>query len=107
MLKSSLPLSMPGDSLEMTEAVAVIRKRTKRVTRKTKYQLKIGVINYYPERGTVHLDNGPTLLKGGIDILTKIIDRPHARLEQVLATCGAIEGVLPSSYPGITMPVEL
>lgn len=56
--KPSLPLEMPGDSDAFKRAVSAVRALGITPHRPSRPQLKVGPLNYYPDRETFLQDGG-------------------------------------------------
>lgn len=82
-------LSQSGDHPTMLAAVVRLTAAGHTPSRTSPYQLKCGLINFYPTRGTIHLDGGPRLNVKGLTVLLELLARPHDNLEDVVATCQA------------------
>jgi hypothetical protein len=56
---ASIPLRQPGDSERMTAALDWAEAARLPIVRKTMAQLKIGPLNFYPDKGTFHSEGAP------------------------------------------------
>lgn len=67
MTKKSFPTDRPmeGDSDAMVTAIAKLNEARIKFLRPSRYQLKIGDVNYYPGRGTIFVDGADSPEEGG------------------------------------------
>jgi hypothetical protein len=56
MAKIRKPLRQPTDSAKMRQAIDWLEEQGYPVSRLTEWQLKIGPINFYPDKGTILYD---------------------------------------------------
>lgn len=81
MSKTLKPLRYPGDSPKMNEAINWLEKHGYSVSRPTKWQLKIGPFNFYPDKGTIHQDrNHQPHPDRGLAALQRLLPRPALNL---------------------------
>jgi hypothetical protein len=66
------PLRRPDDSADMKAAVDWCEKTGLGVLRPTFFQLKVGHLNFYPDRGTIWID-GKETLHGGLPTFQRLI----------------------------------
>jgi hypothetical protein len=76
-MQPKLPLNLAGDGPEMREAIAALIDLGVRVQRTSKFQLKVGPINFWPNRGTITIDGKPPLKEKGLDEFLTKIPRPR------------------------------
>lgn len=71
--------SLPDDSPEMAKAIATLKARGVSFIRPTRFQLKIGEWNYYPDNGTiVHDHNKGKERKRGLSALLALLGHDTA-----------------------------
>lgn len=58
----------------MRAAIDELERRNVDFIRPTQHQLKIDDINFYPDTGTIVVDNGRALLQRGLEELLKLIE---------------------------------
>jgi hypothetical protein len=85
-MKKLLTLDQPHDSAAMKEAIAWCRTKALDARRNTDFQLKIGLINFYPEKGTIFVDRVGTLPDRGLPVLKSLIAQPHRTLLEIKAS---------------------
>jgi hypothetical protein len=80
MKSRTAPLRRAGDSMEMRAAVDQLQSQGVGFIRPTPFQLKIGDINFYPDKGTIYLDDrGKALKERGLPVLLEILARLRER----------------------------
>ncbi len=57
--KRPMPLHQPGDSPRMQAALAWCLAEGLAVKRLTKFQIQVGPLSFYPDKGTFNLDGNP------------------------------------------------
>lgn len=98
-MKRSVPLDQSTDRPAMKQAVAWFRAKKLKVARHTEHQLKYGLINFYPGRGTISVDRLGTLTRRGLEVLQTLIEKPHATLNQIKISCKELD-LLPEEEEG-------
>lgn len=82
MSKQTFPThrALDGDTAEMAQAIRLLNEAAISFSRPTRFQLKIGSANYYPDRGTIYLDGEakPERERG----IKALLDRVQNRLTQ-------------------------
>lgn len=68
------PVRLPLDSPKMRAAVDELERRKVDFIRPTPHQLMIDDINFYPNKGTIVVDNNHTLPQRGLEALLKLIE---------------------------------
>lgn len=66
-------LFMNGDSKELREQITELVERGYKVRRPTRWQIKVGSINYYHTRGTITADPHDTFSETGFDAFVEIL----------------------------------
>ncbi len=64
--RASIPVRQRGDSERMTAAIDWIESARLPLIRKTMAQLKIGPLNFYPDKGTFHFEGAPAGREKGL-----------------------------------------
>ena len=64
--KSTIPLRQPGDSERWTATTAWVEREKIPAIRPSKSQLKVGPLNFYPDKGSIHRDGEPTMRDRGL-----------------------------------------
>lgn len=107
-MKRSMPLDQPNDRPAMKQAVAWFRTKKLKVARHTLHQLKYGLINFYPERGTISVDQLGTLTKKGLEVVQALLEKPHATYREIKTSCTELD-LLPDDYDehGIFLSIDL
>lgn len=72
--KSSISLRQPGDSDRWNATAAWVEAERIPATRPTKSQLKVGVLNFYPDKGTIHEDGQPAMTVRGLAAFKIAVD---------------------------------
>lgn len=80
----------------MREAVAWCRSKKLNIRRSSDFQLKLGLINFYPERGTIFIDRIGTLPDRGLSVLKSIVALPHRTSAELRTSLKSI-GLLPEA----------
>jgi len=71
---SSLPLINPNDAPEMKQAIDMLEKLGVAFRRPTRWQLKVGRISFYPQKGTIFIDDDTQALpEGGLEALRRLL----------------------------------
>jgi hypothetical protein len=79
--KPLLPTRQPGDSKAFNNANDMLESIGVRYSRPTRYQLKIGKINYYPATGKTHIDGySKAQSKRGLEALKALLLDQRMRL---------------------------
>jgi hypothetical protein len=90
-MKKPIPLDQLNDHPAMCEAVAWCRANNIPVRRSTQFQLKYGPINFWPEKGTIHVDELGTLSQKGLTVFKALLGRPHQSLQEIAAACKELD----------------
>ena len=69
------PIDRPNDTPLMRQAVLYLKNSSIEFIRPTAHQLKIGPINFYPDRGTIQLDGERARKERGLDALRELLSR--------------------------------
>jgi hypothetical protein len=64
--KSSISLRQPGDSERWQATADWVEAEQIAAVRPTKSQLKVGRMNFYPDKGTIHEDGQPAIRDRGL-----------------------------------------
>lgn len=72
--KSALPLRQPGDSERWIATIAWVEAARIKAIRPTMLQLKVGPMNFYPDKGTMHRDGEPTMPGRGLRAFKIAVD---------------------------------
>ena len=67
------PLRRAGDSPRMREAIDQLEALCVTLYRPTDYQLKVGKLNFYPDKGTIQFDACPALAERGLHAFLALI----------------------------------
>jgi hypothetical protein len=99
MAKKHLPLASftDADSPRMRQAIAALLKQKFPVTRPSQYQLKIGGLNFYPDKGTIFPDGGEALEVRGLNALLDRLRATRSRRDKARSTSAP---AAPSDHPG-------
>lgn len=73
-LKSGANPIWPGDCEAVKKVINDLQQRGHFVVRHTKYQIKIGDVNYYLTKGTIMLDPCNVQKEKGFDALLDVLD---------------------------------
>ncbi|HVK58594.1 MAG TPA: hypothetical protein VM735_07435 [Candidatus Kapabacteria bacterium] len=88
MPKKTMDLRQPGDSRLMSQTIAWCAAQGLPVRRVSPYQLKIGVFNFYPDKGTHNRDDLPAKKVGGFpafkDAVLRWWEAENAQFKQSL-----------------------
>ena len=79
--KPSLPLSMPGDSPAVRQAIAALQARGITPHRPSRQQIKVGSYNYYPDRQTLLKDGGSSEKTTLANFLEKVSGAEESSVE--------------------------
>lgn len=71
--KKSFPLRTETDSPAMSQAIDWLEARRYAVRRTSEIQLKIGPVNFYPDSGSINLDEQKRLNKFGLAGLKAVL----------------------------------
>lgn len=82
----------------MTQAIAWCQSKNIAIRRQTTFQLKIGPINFFPNKGTVHVDEIGTLTEHGLEVFQALLERPHRTVREVRNACHELK-ILPDDAP--------
>ena len=75
---ATTPITDPDDSPAMQTALRWLTQAGLRFTRPTRYQLKIGALSFYPDKGTLYRDGDRQALpERGLPALQHLLDRPR------------------------------
>lgn len=66
-------LHQPDDSIQMQRAIKRLVGKGYDVSRKSPHQLKVGVFNFYPDRGTITQDGAKRIEQKGIDFFITLL----------------------------------
>lgn len=99
-MKKSLPLKQPSDRFEMTKAIEWCQSKNIPIRRQTTFQLKIGPINFFPNKGTVHVDEIGTLTERGLEVFQALLERPHRTVKEVRTACRELN-LIPDDAPNV------
>jgi len=108
-MKKVMSLDQPGDDGAMKETVAWCRTTKLPVRRTTAFQLKIGLINFYPARGTIFVDGIGTLPESGLAVLKSVIALPHrtpAELRTSLAQLNLLPRHTENAKPSLSVTLH-
>ncbi len=72
--KSALPLRQPGDSERWAATADWVEAERITATRPTMSQLKVGQMNFYPDKGTIHRDGEPAMTVRGLRAFKIAVD---------------------------------
>ena len=73
-ISRALPTLSDGDTEAMKEAYAWLQRKKIQFIRPSMYQLKIGELNYYPDRGTIQIDGMRANQERGFGAFKAIIE---------------------------------
>lgn len=90
-MKKHIPLDQPDDHPVMRETVAWCRANKIYLRRPTRFQLKVGSINFWPEKGTIYVDELGTLSQKGLPIFKALLGKPHRSLTEIAAACKELD----------------
>ncbi len=68
------PASNEDDTQAMRDALVWLRNKKVAFRRPSKYQLKVGLLNFYPDRGTIQVDGCRRKEKGGFEVFKQLVE---------------------------------
>jgi hypothetical protein len=78
--KTLNPLRRPSDSSKMQQAIEWLENQGYSFSRPTEWQLKIGLFNFYPDRGTILRDGDRhSHPRRGLSALQELLERSRER----------------------------
>lgn len=96
MPESRMPLIQRNDHPAMREAATWCQSSRLEVRRVSIFQLKYGLINFYPQTGTIHIDELGTVPESGLLVFQSLVAKPHRSLRQITEICEELK-LLPES----------
>ena len=77
-----LPLRQPGDGARMTAAINWLLSQGLPVKRCTVHQIRVGPLNFWPERGTFNIEASPRAAAKGLRAFKSAVADWRAREEE-------------------------
>src|ERR1035437_9633490 len=75
---------LPDDTDEMQISINVLNCARVNCERKTKWQLKIGDLSYYPDKGTIYRDGADEALRErGLDSLMRLVTESQLHAQYI------------------------
>lgn len=101
---SSSPQPLLSDDTKMRRAIEALNEASIRFARPTKYQLKVGDLNFYPTKGTIFRDRDDTALnERGLDAFIFLLTTP-IRTPQFVNTIHLVDDEIDQSW---SSPINL
>jgi len=72
-MKAKLQLKQTTDTPEMRGAISELEEKGVKLVRTSRFQLKVGPFNFWPDSGTITRDGHPPLAKRGLEAFLEMI----------------------------------